>query len=225
MDSSTDVLAAKVRTKRHAVDDDLERLGARLKAVSSRRLASRWRSAVAPVAAGAAAVWLWRRSRSITSLRDLLVDRLSDLYRAERQLLPVLDRMRKAASNPDLASLLRRHAAESRAQIERLRRVLRSVGARPGRGKSSAIAGLDRADRRLLRRPADPRVRDAWLIAMAQRAEHVEIAAYGTARTFAETLGYTYAAHLLQQTLEEERAMDEQLTRLAERFVNLQSIR
>jgi ferritin-like metal-binding protein YciE len=68
-------------------------------------------------------------------------------------------------------------------------------------------------------------VRDAWLIASAQRVEHIEIANYGTARTFADTLAYTQAAHLLQQTLDEERSTDEKLTRLAERFVNLQSIR
>ena len=68
-------------------------------------------------------------------------------------------------------------------------------------------------------------VRDAWLIASAQRIEHIEIANYGTARTFAATLGYTHAAELLQQTLDEERRTDEKLTSLAERFVNPQSIR
>ena len=78
---------------------------------------------------------------------------------------------------------------------------------------------------RLLARKVDRDVRDAWLIATAQRVEHLEIAAYGTVRTYAETLGYTFAAQLLQQTLEEERATDEKLTHLAERFVNPQSIR
>jgi ferritin-like metal-binding protein YciE len=71
----------------------------------------------------------------------------------------------------------------------------------------------------------DADVRDAWLIAAAQRIEHIEIASYGTARTFAGTLSYTYAEQLLQQTLEEERSADEKLTALAERFVNPQSIR
>ena len=78
---------------------------------------------------------------------------------------------------------------------------------------------------RLLARKVDRDVRDAWLIATAQRIEHLEIASYGTVRTFAETMGYTLAAQLLQQTLEEERATDEKLTHLAERFVNPQSIR
>jgi ferritin-like metal-binding protein YciE len=67
-------------------------------------------------------------------------------------------------------------------------------------------------------------VRDAWLIATAQRVEHLEIANYGTARTYAELLGHTYAAQLLQQTLDEERAADARLTQLAERFVNPQSL-
>jgi ferritin-like metal-binding protein YciE len=77
----------------------------------------------------------------------------------------------------------------------------------------------------MMKRKVDADVRDASLIAIAQRAEHLEIAGYGTARTFAQTLGYTYAAQLLDETLEEERAMDAQLTRVAERFVNLESIR
>jgi ferritin-like metal-binding protein YciE len=158
-------------------------------------------------------------------LQDLLVGVLNDVYRAELQLLPVVVRLRDAASNPDLANLFNRHGEESRAHLERLTRVFRSVGARPVRGKSATMAAIENEGRRLLTRETDADVRDAWLIAMAQRAEHLEIANYGTARTYAETLGYTQAAQLLQQTLEEERRMDEQLTHLAERFVNPQSIR
>ncbi len=73
-------------------------------------------------------------------------------------------------------------------------------------------------------RHMDRDVRDAWLIATAQRIEHLEIANYGTARTYAELLGHTYAAQLLQQTLDEERAADARLTQLADRFVNPQSL-
>ena len=73
-------------------------------------------------------------------------------------------------------------------------------------------------------RHMDRDVRDAWLIATAQRVKHHEIASYGTVRTYAQLLGFTFAAQLLQQTLDEEQAADQQLTHLAERFVNPQSL-
>ena len=230
MDSSTDVLAERVRAKRNAIDNDLELLRVRAQAVDPRDMMARWGAralpVAVPVAAGLAGLVLWRRRRrSVRSLRDLLVRSLIDLYRAEHQLVPVLERMGAKASNPDLVSLFRRHREESRAHVGRLERALRSVGAKPRSGRSAPIEAIEEEGTRLLKRRADPDVRDAWLIAMAQRAEHLEIANYGTARAFAETLGYTDAAHLLEQTLEEERAMDEQLTRLARRFVNPQSIR
>jgi ferritin-like metal-binding protein YciE len=120
---------------------------------------------------------------------------------------------------------LGQHYEETEAQIERLQRVFRSIGARPKRGSSSAVEAIVDDGERLLAGRSDRDVRDAWIIAVAQRLEHLEIANYGTARTHAETLGFVYAAQLLQQTLEEERAADEKLTTLAERFVNLQSLR
>jgi ferritin-like metal-binding protein YciE len=181
---------------------------------------------VAAGAAGAAAFWAWRRRRrSVRSLKGLLIQTLADLRATEIKSLPVLDRMRRTASNRDLANLFTTHHEETKGQIERLDRALRSIGEKPPRGNSSAIAALRDEAGSLLKRKANGDVRDASLIAIAQRAEHLEIAGYGTARTFALTLGYTYAAELLDETLEEERAMDAQLTSVAERFVNLESIR
>ena len=133
--------------------------------------------------------------------------------------------MQAKATNPELQHAFEQHRIETEAQVERLVRVFRSVGARPGRGATDAVSGVIEEAERLLKRQVDPDVRDAWLIASAQRVEHIEIANYGTARTFAATLGYTHAAQLLQQTLDEERRTDEKLTDLAERFVNPQSIR
>jgi ferritin-like metal-binding protein YciE len=227
MDASPDVLAETVRAKRVAIDNDLELLRVRLNKVDPRRIdARRWARTALPIAAGTAALWLWRsRRRRVASLEQLLVHGLTDLYQAEHQLLPALDWMRGQASNEELEKAFDHHRYETEGHIERLERVFRSVSAKPRRGSSAAIAAIVSDGERLLSRKVDRDVRDAWLIATAQRIEHLEIANYGTVRTYAETLGYTYAAQLLQHTLEEERDADEKLTHLAERFVNPQSIR
>lgn len=228
MDSSPDVLADTVRAKRTAVDNNLELLRVKIAQADPRRhLDSRRMAQTAiPVVAGTAALWMWRRRRrSLTTLEQLLVHSLSELYTAEHQLLPALDQMQMQASNEDLATAFAQHYAETEGHIERLERVFRSINARPARGSSASVTAMVADGEKLLSRKVDPNVKDAWLIAVAQRIEHFEIANYGTARTFAETLGYTYAAQLLQQTLEEERATDEKLSRLAERFVNPQSVR
>jgi ferritin-like metal-binding protein YciE len=227
VDASPNALAETVRAKRLAIDNDLELLRVRLKNADPRRIDTmRWAKRALPVAAGTAALWLWRtRRRRVGSLEQLLVHGLTDLYHAEHQLLPALERMRAQATNEELERAFDHHRYETEGHIDRLERVFRSVGAKPRRGSPAAIAAIVNDGERLLARKADPDVRDAWLIATAQRIEHLEIANYGTVRTYAETLGYTLAAQLLQQTLEEERATDEKLTHLAKRFVNPQSIR
>jgi ferritin-like metal-binding protein YciE len=231
MDASPDVLAEAVRAKRTAIDNDLELLRVRLAQADPRRRidaeqAKRVASRVLPVVAGTTALWMWRsRRRRVDSLERLLVHGLTDLFQGEHQLLPALDRMRRQAWNEELARAFAQHRAETEGHIKRLDRVFRSVGARPKRGSSPAVAAVIAEGEQLLGRNVRRDVKDAWLIATAQRIEHLEIAGYGTARTYAEMLGYTHAAHLLQQTLEEEKAADEKLTHLAERFVNPQSIR
>jgi ferritin-like metal-binding protein YciE len=228
MDASPDILAEHVRAKRTAIDNDLELLRVRLaKADPRQRIDARQAARTAlPVVAGTAAVLLWRRSRRrVDSLEQLLVHGLTELYDAEHQLLPALDRMAAEASNDELQHAFAQHRAETEGHIDRLQRVFRSVGSRPRRGKSTAFEAVIADGERLLARKVDRDVRDTWLIGTAQRVEHLEIASYGTVRTFAETLGFTHAAQLLQQTLEEERAADVKLTHLAERFVNPQSIR
>lgn len=227
MDARPEVLAEEVRAKRAAVDRDLEVLQARLQKVDPRRVdTARWAKTAGPIVAGLGAAWWWvRRRRSVGSLQQLLVKELSDLYASEQQLIPALERMSAKATNPELKRAFDQHRIETIGHVDRLERVFRSIGARPKRGSSDAVAGVVTGAERLLKRKVDPDVRDAWLIASAQRVEHIEIANYGTARTFAETLDYTHAAHLLQQTLDEERSADEKLTRLAELFVNPDSIR
>ena len=230
MDARPDVLADNVRSKRTAIDSDLEALRARIERADPRRIDTRkWAQSAQPAVVALAGVglmwWLVRRRRSYSSLEQLLVKEMSDLYATEMRLLPALQRMSRLATNPDLKRAFEHHRIETAGHVERLARAFRSIGARRRRGASDAVSGVVRESDRVLKRKVDPDVRDAWLIATAQRAEHIEIANYGTARTFAETLGFTHAAELLEETLEEERAADEKLTRLAERFVNLRSIR
>jgi ferritin-like metal-binding protein YciE len=230
MDARTDALADTVRAKRVAIDNDLELLRVRLQKADPRRIdmARVMRTAqpaIALLAATGALVWWARRRRSYRTLEQLLAKELRDLFATEQVLVPVLERMQRKASNPELQHAFEQHRLETEGQIERLSRVFRSVGARPGRGATNAVTGVVEEAERLLKRQVDPDVRDAWLIASAQRIEHIEIANYGTARTFAATLGYAHAADLLQQTLDEERNTDEKLSNLAERFVNPQSVR
>lgn len=227
MDASPETLAEDVRAKRIAIDNDLELLRVKLQKADPRRLAGTpWFKTAGPVVAGLGAAWWWaRRRRSVGSLEHLLLKELSDLYASEQQLLAPLQWMSAQATNPELKAAFEQHRVETAGQVGRLQRVFGSIGARPRRGAYDAVAGVIAETERLLKRKVDPDVRDAWLIASAQRVEHIEIANYGTARTFAETLSYTHAAQLLQETLEEERAADEKLTRLAEGFVNRQSVR
>jgi ferritin-like metal-binding protein YciE len=227
MDASPDVLADTVRAKRHAIDNDLELLRVRMQQAKPRIDARKWaRTALPVLGAAAAATLLVRRRRSMTSLDDLLAYGLTDLYQSERLLVPVLAKMSLMATSPELQRAFEAHRAETEGHVDRLVRVFRSIGAKRRRGGTSAgVAGIVAENEHLLKRKADPDVRDAWLIAAAQRVEHLEIATYGALRTYAETLGHQQAAALLQQTLDEEKATDEKLTQIAKRFVNLQSIR
>jgi ferritin-like metal-binding protein YciE len=227
MDASPEVLAETVRAKRSAIDNDLEVLRTRLRKVDPLRLdIRRWATTVLPIIAGTGGIWWWaKRRRAVNSLEQLLIYELSDLYATEQQLVPALRTMRTRASNSELQMAFEQHLHETEGHADRLQRVFRSIGATPRRATSDAVSGIVEVGERLLKRKVDSDVRDAWLIATAQRVEHLEIAGYGTARTHAQTLGYTHAAQMLQQTLEEERAADQKLTHLAERFVNPQSIR
>jgi|GEM_PF-5139389 len=228
MDASPDVLAEQVRLKRSAIDNDLELLRVKVQRKRpTRDDAIRWARWAAPAVAGTAGLWWWtKRRRAVDSLDELLAHALSDLYQSEQQMVPALQRLAERASDPELKNAFVAHALDTGVHVHRLERVFRAIGAKPKRRQRAAgVAGLMDESERLLNRKIDPEVRDAWLIASAQRIEHVEISGYGTARTYAEMLGFERAAELLQETLEEERAADEKLTRIARRFVNPQSIR
>ena len=152
-----------------------------------------------------------------TNLHDLMMAQVRDLYAAEKDTVQVLTELARAASNPQLAYLFRLHGSETREHILRLKRVLDGQETRPtplrNRGKRGLLEDcIELASDQTL----EPSVRDAALIAVAQHLEHDEIAGYGCARTWASLLGHRGVASALQRTLNEERRVDERLTRLAE---------
>jgi ferritin-like metal-binding protein YciE len=157
---------------------------------------------------------------ALGSLHGLYVDELKDLYNAENQLLKALPRMAKAASNPDLKAAFTEHPGVTRGQVERLERIFKGLGVSPKGKRCRAMEGLVEEGKELLEQSAAASVMDAGLICAAQKVEHYEIAGYGSARTFAERLGYEEAARLLQETLDEEKETDRTLTELAESIVN-----
>ena len=157
------------------------------------------------------------------NLREALVDEIRDLYNAEKQLTKALPKMAKGATSEELREAFESHLEETEGQVTRLERVFELLDEKP-RGKHCAgMAGIVEEGSEKLQEDAEDSVMDAMLIASAQKVEHYEIAAYGTARTHAEMLGYRRIAKLLQQTLNEEGATDKKLTQLAESVVNYEA--
>jgi ferritin-like metal-binding protein YciE len=152
----------------------------------------------------------------LESLHDLFVSELKDLYSAETQMTKALPKMAKAATSDKLRTAFEDHLAETEKQIERLDQIFEELEASPKGKKCKAMAGLVEEGKEIIEEDAEDAVRDAGLIAAAQRVEHYEIAGYGTVRTYAQLLGMDKAANLLQETLEEEAAADKKLTELAE---------
>ena len=154
------------------------------------------------------------------TLEDLFVHELKDLYSAEKQLTKALPKMAKAASNEELKKCFEEHLHETETQVERLEQIFEQLGIN-GRGmKCKAMDGLIEEGKQVMEEAQDAEVCDAAMICAAQRIEHYEIAGYGCARTFAEQLGHSEAANLLQQTLEEEGNADHKLTQIAMERVN-----
>ena len=159
-------------------------------------------------------------TESFNSFDDLFTHQLKDVYDAEHQLTEALPKMADAATSSDLKNAFNTHLMETREQIKRLDQVFQLLGKNPERETCPAMKGLVKEGQETISASGDPQVKDAALIASAQRAEHYEIAAYGTLRTLAQTVGRQDVASLLQQTLDEEGNADKKLTRIAESHVN-----
>jgi ferritin-like metal-binding protein YciE len=154
------------------------------------------------------------------TLHDAFIEELRDTYDAERQLTKALSKLAKAATNPQLRDAFETHLEETRAQVDRLEQVFASLDEKVRGKHCEGIAGIIEEGKSIMEEDFDEVTMDACLIAAGQRAEHYEMAAYGTLVAWARAMGHDEAATLLQETLEEEKAADEKLSELAEGGIN-----
>ena len=161
----------------------------------------------------------------LDTMKKLLVKELADLYDAEQQLVKALPKMVKAADHAELQEAFEQHLEQTKEHVDRLERVFSLISEKPKRITCKGMRGLLEEGEEMIKEDAEPAVRDAGLIAAAQRVEHYEIAGYGCARTYAQMLGEDQSAEILQSTLDEERETDESLTALAERVINVEAAR
>ena len=156
----------------------------------------------------------------LESLENLFIHELKDLLSAEKQLVKALPKMAKGASSESLRTAIEEHLEQTKVHVERLEQVFAVVEKAPRAEHCKGMEGLIAEGADLLEEEGAPAVKDAALIAAAQKVEHYEISGYGTARTLAESLGLEKAVELLQQTLDEEKLTDEKLTEFAMSEVN-----
>ena len=159
----------------------------------------------------------------LMTLEELLADELKDLYSAENQLVKALPKLAKATDSEDLRKAFEHHLEQTRNQVRRIEQVCNELSVKPGGRKCVAMEGLIEEGKEILSADAEPDILDAALIGAAQKVEHYEISAYGTARAHARQLGFMRAADLLGETLHEEEQADEKLTMIAENRVNVQA--
>jgi ferritin-like metal-binding protein YciE len=159
----------------------------------------------------------------IKNLEDLLTDELKDLYSAENQIVKALPKMAKTTQSKELRSAFEEHLRQTENQVQRLEKACTELGISPKGKKCVGMEGLLEEGKEIMTNGADPDALEAGLIGAAQKVEHYEIAAYGTASAHARQLGFIAVAQLLDKTLEEEKKTDENLTQLAENQVNVQA--
>jgi ferritin-like metal-binding protein YciE len=154
---------------------------------------------------------------SIDSLEKMFVEELKDLYSAENQITKALPKMANAATSPELKKAFEKHLRETEGHMVRLEKICEMLGTSPKGKTCDGMKGVIEEGSSMMKEAEEGDVRDAALIAAAQRVEHYEMAAYGTVRTYAEQLGQLKCAGLLEETLEEEKATDHKLTSIAQK--------
>ena len=159
-------------------------------------------------------------AKASKKLDDLFHDTLKDIYFAEKKILTALPKMAKAAQNEDLKAAFEKHEGETEGQVQRLEQVFSEIGEKPQGKTCDAIMGILDEGKEIMDEYKGSPALDAGLLSAAQAVEHYEISRYGTLRAWAEELGHSNAAKLLQETLDEESATDEALTEIAMSVVN-----
>jgi ferritin-like metal-binding protein YciE len=160
---------------------------------------------------------------STKHLSELFLDTLKDIYYAENKILSTLPKMAKAAQSPDLKTAFEKHENETEGQIERLEQVFEIIGAAARGKKCDAIEGIIDEGKEIMQEYKGSPALDAGLLAAAQAVEHYEISRYGTLKTWATKLGHKQAVSLLDQTLQQEKKTDVDLTKIAETAVNAEA--
>jgi ferritin-like metal-binding protein YciE len=160
----------------------------------------------------------------LDTVEKLYISELRDLYSAENQLLKALPKMAKAASSPELKDAFKKHFEQTKGHVERLEQIFQQVNESPKGKICHGMKGLIEEGSEMLKEDGEDSVLDAGIIVAAQKAEHYEIASYGSVRTFANLLGKDDDAGLLQSTLDEESETNEILNRLAESVVNPEAL-
>jgi ferritin-like metal-binding protein YciE len=161
----------------------------------------------------------------IETMEDLFLEQVEDLYDAEKRLVKALPKMAEATTSVTLRQAFESHLMETEGHVSRLENIFRTLGQDPKAHTCDAMKGLISEGEDVVSDINQSALRDAGLIAAANRVEHYEIAAYGSARTFADILGLSEAAALLEQTLQEEKKADQKLTQLAENMINDEALR
>jgi len=156
-------------------------------------------------------------------LMKLFEDSLKDIYWAEKALTKAIPKMVKKATASELIDALENHLEETEAQVEKVEKVFSIIGKKATAKKCEAMDGLIKEAEEIMKESEDGAMRDAGIIAAAQKVEHYEIATYGTLRTFAQTLGLDDAAGILEEILDEEKSADEKLTDVAVSTINMQA--
>ena len=157
---------------------------------------------------------------AMKSVQDLLLNELRDIYDAEKQLVRALPKMAKASSSEQLRQAFQEHLEETKNQVERLEQAFERLDTRARGKRCQAMHGLIAEAGEIMEEIKTPQVLDAALIAGAQKVEHYEIAAYGSARALAQACGHREVAQLLDETLEEEKEADQKLNQIALSEVN-----
>ena len=162
---------------------------------------------------------------ALNNLKDVLAHQIKDLYSAETQLTSALPKMMEAASSSELKEAFQKHLEQTKKQVERLKQAADTLGISTGGEKCKGMEGLIKEGEDLIKEHDKGDALDAALIAAAQRVEHYEIAGYGSACQFAETLGEMDVKKTLGETLDEEEKTDKHLTDIAQNTINKEAMR